>query len=204
MDIFHDLTIWFQSFAESDWAIVILAVGAFLESTISPIPPDPLLIPMSVIQPSLAIWFGVIATVSSVLGAIVGYWLGGRFGRPLLHRFVSPERVKSAESMFDKYGTWAILIAAVTPVPYKVFTILAGILRLDMKRFILASLIGRGARFLSLGLLLFLFGEDIQGFITDNFQKLSLLAGLAILGSFLSILILLKIRPPAPESGRTE
>ena len=106
--------------------------------------------------------------------------------------------------MFDKYGTWAILIAAVTPVPYKVFTILAGILRLDLKRFILASLIGRGTRFLSLGLLLFLFGEEIQGFIADNFQKLSLLAGLAILGSFLSIWILLKIRTPAPGSGPTE
>ena len=84
MDIFHDLTIWFQSFAESDWAIAILAIGAFVESIISPIPPDPLLIPMSVLQPSLAIWFAVIATISSVLGAIVGHWLGGRFGRPLL------------------------------------------------------------------------------------------------------------------------
>ena len=200
MDIFHDLTIWFQSFAESDWAIAILAIGAFVESIISPIPPDPLLIPMSVLQPSMAIWFAVIATISSVLGAIVGHWLGGRFGRPLLYRFVSPERVKSAEAMFDKYGTRAILIAAVTPVPYKVFTILAGILRLDLKRFILASLVGRGARFLTLGLLLFLFGEDIQEFIVDNFQKLSLLAGLAILGSFLSIWILLKIRTRAPES----
>ena len=108
--------------------------------------------------------------------------------------------MKSAESLFDKYGTRAILIAAVTPVPYKVFTILAGILRLDLKRFILASLVGRGARFLSLALLLFLFGEEIQGFINDNFQKLSLLAGLAILGSFLSIWILLKIRTHPPES----
>ncbi|SVB21125.1 uncharacterized protein METZ01_LOCUS173979, partial [marine metagenome] len=80
MDLFHDLTAWFQGFAESDWAIVILAIGAFAESIISPIPPDPLLIPMSVLQPSFAIWFGVIATVSSVLGAIVGHWLGGRFG----------------------------------------------------------------------------------------------------------------------------
>ena len=195
MEFFHDLTIWFQGFAESDWAIFVLALGAFEESTFSPIPPDPLLIPMSVLNPSLAIWFGVVATISSVMGAIVGHWLGSRFGRPLLHRMMSEGSVRSAESLFDKYGAWAVLVAAVTPIPYKVFTILAGVLGLDMKRFILVSLIGRGARFMSLGVLLFLFGEEIQIYIDRHFQKLSILAGVAVIVSILSVWVILKLRP---------
>ena len=195
MDLFHDLTIWFQGFAESDWAIFVLALGAFAESTFSPIPPDPLLIPMSVLKPSLAIWFAVIATVSSVMGAIVGHWLGSRFGRPLVHRMMSKGSVQSAESLFDKYGTWAVLVAAVTPIPYKVFTILAGVLGLDMKRFILVSLIGRGARFMSLGVLLFLFGEKIQIYIDRHFQILSILAGVGVIVSILTVWIILKLRP---------
>ena len=195
MEFFHDLTIWFQGFAESDWAIFVLALGAFAESTFSPIPPDPLLIPMSVLNPSLAIWFGVVATISSVMGAIVGHWLGSRFGRPLLHRMMSESSVRSAESLFDKYGAWAVLVAAVTPIPYKVFTILAGVLGLDMKRFILVSLIGRGARFMSLGVLLFLFGEEIQIYIDRHFQKLSILAGVAVIVSILSVWVILKLRP---------
>ena len=195
MDLFLDLTIWFQGFAESDWAIFVLALGAFAESTFSPIPPDPLLIPMSVLKPSLAIWFAVIATVSSVMGAIVGHWLGSRFGRPLVHRMMSKGSVQSAESLFDKYGTWAVLVAAVTPIPYKVFTILAGVLGLDMKRFILVSLIGRGARFMSLGVLLFLFGEKIQIYIDRHFQNLSILAGVGVIVSILSVWIILKMRP---------
>ena len=195
MDFFHDLTVWFQGFAESDWAIFVLAVGAFAEATFSPIPPDPLLIPMSVLNPSLAIWFGVVATISSVMGAIVGHWLGSRFGRPLLHRMMSEGSVRSAESLFDKYGAWAVLVAAVTPIPYKVFTILAGVLGLDMKRFILVSLIGRGARFMSLGVLLFLFGEEIQIYIDRHFQKLSILAGVAVIVSILSVWVILKLRP---------
>ena len=150
---------------------------------------------MSVLNPSLAIWFGVVATISSVMGAIVGHWLGSRFGRPLLHRMMSEGSVRSAESLFDKYGAWAVLVAAVTPIPYKVFTILAGVLGLDMKRFILVSLIGRGARFMSLGVLLFLFGEEIQIYIDRHFQKLSILAGVAVIVSILSVWVILKLRP---------
>ena len=108
---------------------------------------------------------------------------------------MSKGSVRSAESLFDKYGAWAVLVAAVTPIPYKVFTILAGVLGLDMKRFILVSLIGRGARFMSLGVLLFLFGEEIQVYIDRHFQILSILAGVAVIVSILSVWVILKLRP---------
>lgn len=94
--------------------------------------------------------------------------------------------------MFDKYGIWAVLVAAVTPIPYKVFTILAGVLKLDMKRFLIASIIGRGMRFLSLGIVIFLFGEDVQHFLEEQFEALTLLAGVGVVVSVLFVVILAK------------
>ena len=191
-EILQELSHWIRDFAETDWALLILFVTAFLESTISPIPPDPLLIPMAVLQPNLAIWLGVLCTVASVLGAVLGHWLGAQFGRPILGRFVSEGRIRSAESLFDKYGVWAVLVAAVTPIPYKVFTVLAGVLKLDMKRFLIASIIGRGMRFLSLAVVIFLFGEDVQAFVEENFEALTVLAGVGVIGSVLFVIILAK------------
>ena len=194
MEYFDGLTTWFAAFAGSEWAVVVLAIATFLESIFSPIPPDPLLIPMSVLNPNMAIFYGLVATLSSVLGALVGHWLGSRFGRPVLSRFASNSKIDQAESLFDRYGGWAVLAAAVTPIPYKVFALLAGVLKYDRKKFFIVSLIGRGVRFIGLGVLLFLFGEQIQIFIEDNLQSLSLygLAVFMVLG--VGLVVLLKFR----------
>ena len=194
MEYLDGLTTWFAAFAGSEWAVVVLAIATFLESIFSPIPPDPLLIPMSVLNPNMPILYGLVATVSSVLGALVGHWLGSRLGRPILSRFTSNSRVDQAESLFDRYGGWAVLAAAVTPIPYKVFAILAGVLQYDRGKFFIVSLIGRGVRFLGLGVLLFLFGEQIQIFLEENIRSLSLygLAVVIVLGG--GIVVLLKFR----------
>ena len=194
MEYFDGLTTWFAAFAGSEWAVVVLAIATFLESIFSPIPPDPLLIPMSVLNPNMAILYGLVATFSSVLGALVGHWLGSRFGRPVLSRFASNSKIDQAESLFDRFGGWAVLAAAVTPIPYKVFAVLAGVLKYDRKKFFIVSLIGRGVRFIGLGVLLFLFGEQIQIFIEDNLQSLSLygLAVFMVLG--VGLVVLLKFR----------
>ncbi|KAA1295563.1 MAG: DedA family protein [SAR202 cluster bacterium] len=211
MEYFDGLTTWFAAFAGSEWAVVVLAIATFLESIFSPIPPDPLLIPMSVLNPNMAILYGLVATLSSVLGALVGHWLGSRFGRPILSRFASNSKIDrfgrpvlsrfasnskidQAESLFDRFGGWAVLAAAVTPIPYKVFAVLAGVLKYDRKKFFIVSLIGRGVRFIGLGVLLFLFGEQIQIFIEDNLQSLSLygLAVFMVLG--VGLVVLLKFR----------
>tara|TARA_B100000745_G_scaffold19657_1_gene13653 strand:- start:305 stop:907 length:603 start_codon:yes stop_codon:yes gene_type:complete len=194
MDFFGELTTWFAGFAGSEWAVIVLAIATFLESIFSPIPPDPLLIPMSVLRPDMAIWYGLVATIASLSGALVGHWLGARFGRPILSRFTSESKVDLAESFFDRYGAWALLAAAVTPIPYKVFAILAGVLKFDRKRFLIVSLIGRGARFIGLGILLFLFGEQIQHFIEQNIQKLSLFGLAAVVVSCLCLWMLVKFR----------
>ena len=164
-ELFHDLTDWTLQAADSDLAIVLLALAAFSESVIFPIPPDPLLIAVGVASPGSAIWVAALVTIASVSGAYIGHWLGRRVGRPLLSRLVSESKAARAEALFNKFGVWAILVAAFTPIPYKVFTILAGIMNLPIRPFLLASLIGRGARFVTIGVLVFLFGEEIQEFI---------------------------------------
>ena len=194
MDFFDGLTTWFAGFAGSEWAVIALAVATFLESIFSPIPPDPLLIPMSVLRPDMAIWYGLVATLASLLGALVGHWLGARFGRPILSRFASDSKIDLAESLFDRYGAWALLAAAVTPIPYKVFAILAGVFKFNRKRFLIVSLIGRGTRFIGLGILLFLFGEQIQHFIEQNIQKLSLFGLAAVVVSCVCVWMLVKFR----------
>lgn len=179
-ELFHDLTDWTLQAADSDWAIALLVLMAFSESVVFPIPPDPLLIAVGVASPGSAIWVAALVTVASVAGAYLGHWLGRRIGRPLLRRLVSDSKVERAEGLFNRYGVWAILVAAFTPIPYKVFTVLAGIMNLPVRPFLLASLIGRGARFMTIGILVFLFGEEIQGFIEGNFELLTITAGVGL------------------------
>ncbi len=176
-NLIHELSDWVVGFAESDWAIVALAVSSFVEAIFFPIPPDPLLVGVAILQPGNAIWLGALVAVSSVAGAIVGHWVGGRLGRPLLYRWFPDTRIQQTEKLFARYGTWATLLAAFTPIPYKVFAITAGALHLDRRQFIIASLIGRGARYVFIGVLVFLFGEEIESFIADYFGILTLAGG---------------------------
>ena len=195
--LLRELSDWVVSFADSDWSILILAVSSFFESIFFPIPPDPLLIGMGVLHPEAAIWLAAITTVSSVAGAVVGHWLGGRLGRPVLLRYVKQSRVETVERMFKRHGAWAVLIAAFTPIPYKVFAITAGVLELDRRTFILVSLIGRGARFFILGSVLFFYRDSIDSveeFIDSNFDVLTLSAGVALLVSLGVVVVIARIR----------
>ena len=200
MEFLSDINIWVEGFAETDWAILVLIVGTFLESLISPIPPDPLLIAMSVLQPSLAIYFALVATTASVLGALLGHWIGKKYGRLVLRKFVSEDKILVGEKLFDKYGVWAVLLAAITPIPYKVFAILAGVLKLDVKRFLIASIIGRGIRYLSFGIVLYFFGEDIRVLMEDYFDNLTLLIIIGFIGSVVAIWAAFKFKFFLPTS----
>ena len=193
-EILSELTGWVVGFADSDWSFLALALLSFSEAIFFPVPPDPLLIGISVVRPESALWLAAIATLSSVGGALVGHWLGRRLGAPLLHKVVSTRHVESAERMFVKYGSWTVALAAFTPIPYKVFAVTAGALNHDRRSFILASLIGRGARFFLLGGLLFVYGESIEQFIRDHFQTLTLaIAAAAVIGGA-AVLIVVKLR----------
>ena len=200
IELFRSLSHWMLDFADSDLAILILAISSFTESIFFPIPPDPLLIGIAVRQPENAIWLAALVTVSSVAGAFVGHWLGKRFGRPILRRIVSEKKIAAVEGMFSKYGAWAILVAAFTPIPYKVFTITAGMLGMDRRSFIIASLIGRGARFFLIGGLILVFGDEIEVFIEDNFELITV-AFTAALIVVLAIFLVVRRRRAGNTAG---
>lgn len=176
----QEISDWLLGFADSGWAVPFLAVTSFSESIFFPIPPDPLLIGAAIANPGASIWYAGVVTLFSVGGAMIGHWLGLRFGRPLLNRMFSPDKIEPVERMFNKYGLWTILVAAFTPLPYKLFAIMSGVLDLDRKTFFVASLIGRGSRFFALGILIFVFGEDIKTFLDKHFQTLTIGVGATI------------------------
>ena len=194
IDLLRELSDWTAGFAESDWATLILAVAAFTESIFFPVPPDPLLIAIAIPQPHAALWLAALVTASSVAGAVVGHWLGLRFGRPLLYRFASRSKVEAVEALFQKYGAWAVLVAAFTPIPYKVFAISAGILDLNRRTFIIASIVGRGARFFIIGGLIYAYGEEIQEFIDTNLELVTVATTAGVLVAAVAVAIIVQRR----------
>lgn len=172
--------------AGSPWAPLALFIFAFWESSFFPIPPDPLLIAMAVATPELSLVFAAICTVASVCGAALGYLIGNRGGRPIVDRLFKPDKIQAAESLYNRYDVWAIGAAAFTPIPYKVFTITAGVVGLNFPRFMIASTIGRGARFFLVGTLIFFFGPTIQGWIDHYFEYITVGFLVLLVGGFIA------------------
>ena len=190
LDLLHDMSDWLLGFADSEWAVVVLALASFGEAIILPMPPDPLLIAIALLQPENALWLAGLVTVTSVAGGVVDHWVGVRFGRPLLERFVRRDKIDAVERTFHKYGWWTVFLAAFTPLPYKVFSVTAGTLLLDRKRFTLACLAGRGARFFLQGVLIFIYGESIRRFLEDNFELVTISVGaVAVLAVAIVVLV---------------
>ena len=140
-----------------------LAAVSFSEAIIQPLPPDLLYLPMLVDamgNTPMVIWLWLVVTISSVLGSIVGYWIGGRWGNPLMQRFAKPEHTTKLMALSEKYGTLGIFIAAFSPIPYKVFGWIAGMTKMDRTPFVIAGLAGRGLRFGVEALLIGLYGQQ--------------------------------------------
>lgn len=194
LELISELSHWIEGFSNSEWVIVALVLVAITESVISPFPPDPVLVAASIFNPEMALVFAAIVTVSSVAGATTGYLLGKWLGRPLLDRFVSENNVERVENLFEKYGAWAIVFAAVTPVPYKVFVITAGAMDMSLKPFILASLLGRGVRMFLWAVLALLFGEAALGLLETRGLQLGLAFGAAVIAAFALYLLYAHIR----------
>lgn len=159
-----------------------LAVLSFIESIFFPIPPDTLLMPLVLQQPELAFLAAGVAALASVFGAVVGYVIGLRGGRPLLHRFVAQTRIERVEDWYRRYDMWTIFVAGFTPIPYKVFALSAGVFKLSMFRFVAASMIGRFARFGLVAWLIAAFGAQMVAFVEEYFGQVTLaVAGAAFL-----------------------
>ena len=160
---------WTLSMAAHPHALWALAVVAFIESSVFPIPPDILMIPMIIANPTRAWLIALVATVSSVLGGVAGYAIGALvfdgIGQPVLEFYGKADSVAEFNARFNEWGAWAVLIAGITPFPYKVITIMSGWTGLSLPVFIVSSIVARGFRFFVLAALLWKFGLPIRGFI---------------------------------------
>ena len=165
LNLLTDLTTWVEGFYNSQYAASVLGIIALAESIFSPIIPDIFLISISILKPETAIWMALITVIGSITGAVIGYHISKLIGVKLIHRFIKQKHLESAYNLFQKYGIWVILIAAFTPIPYKLFTITAGILSMALIPFILFSLVGRGARFFLVAAFIFWGGESLERLI---------------------------------------
>lgn len=176
------------SFASTPYAQPVLATVAFLESFIFPIPPDFFLLPMYLGDPARAFRFAAICSVFSVLGACAGFFLG-RFFWELTNewffRFVFSEQTfYSIGDKFNENAFEAILLSAFTPIPFKVFTIAAGVFNVSFGALVAGSVIGRSARFFLLAALIWKFGGGIKPFIDRYFGVLTLVLALVLVGLY--------------------
>ena len=161
-----------------------LALITFAESSFFPIPPDTMLVPMTLARPERALRYAAIATLFSVLGGILGYYIGvhgGDLVQPLIAKFGWQARFDNVLDWFSRWGFWAVLIAGFSPVPYKLFTIGAGILGLAIVPFALASAIGRGARFFLETFLVARAGPAVAPLIERNMERIGWLLVVALI-----------------------
>lgn len=169
---------------QSEWA---LAGISFVESSFFPIPPDPLLIAMTVAQPRKYMRYAVICTVASVLGGLAGYLIGwvlfDTIGRWIIDGYGLQQAFETVGQRYSENAFLAVFTAALTPIPYKVFTIAAGVFLVNVPVFVLASVLGRGLRFFAVAILMHHFGQRYKDAIEKYVDLLSLaFVALLILG----------------------
>ena len=201
MHLISELGHWVLDWGDSPWGGLALFVLAFWESSFFPIPPDGLMIALAAGNLQFALGFSAIATVGSLLGAMLGYWIGLRGGRPLLDRLFARERILYVERQYQRRDVWAVTIAAFTPIPYKVFAIGAGAFRLNFRRFMLASLAGRGGRFFLVGILMTIFGAQVEAVIDEYFDILAIAFVVLLVLGFVVIRFVMRPRATAADAS---
>lgn len=190
MQLLKRLYNWVLHWADTPYGTPALFLLAFTESSFFPIPPDVLLIALSLSIPKKAFKYAMVCTVGSVLGGSFGYLLGWQFweiAKGILFKYIDPAGFEMVRHYFIEYEAWAVSIAGFTPVPYKVFTIAAGFMRADFLVFFIASLLSRGARFFIVSFLIYRFGPSIRTFIDRYFNLLTYVFTSLLIGGFIII-----------------
>jgi len=181
---------WVLRLAAHERALPALAVISFLESSVFPIPPDVMLIPMVLADRTRAFRIALVCTIASVLGGLLGYAIGYYFfetlGEWVVRTYGMQAGLAAFRAGFEEYGTWIILIKGLTPIPYKLVTIASGAAHFDLFTFVWASILTRGLRFFLVAALLWKFGEPIRSFIEKRLTLLTWLFLIALVGGFVA------------------
>lgn len=179
----YDWTIALSARPSAIWA---LGVISFAESSIFPIPPDVILIPMSLARPHRAFFYAGLCTVTSVVGGLLGYAIGAllydSLGKFLIDLYGYGDKVETFRAAYAHWGHWIILLKGLTPIPYKVVTITSGFAGYDLFWFIVLSIITRGARFYVLATLLYVWGEPARAFIEKRLGLAAFLFAVVFFG----------------------
>jgi len=182
---------WTMSFAAHPHALWALFAVAFIESSVFPIPPDILLIPMVLACRERAWKIAAVCTVGSVLGGMLGYGIGfylfEQLGQPLLEFYGKADKFTEFQHMYNEWGAWVVAMAGLTPFPYKVITIASGVTALNLATFVVASVLSRGLRFFIEAALLWYFGDPIREFI-EKYLGILITGGFVVLfGGFVAV-----------------
>jgi membrane protein YqaA with SNARE-associated domain len=185
---------WTLGLAQHRHALWALAVVAFVESSFFPIPPDILMIPMIIARPNRAWLIAGVALLASVLGGLLGYAIGAlafeSLGQPILASLGKADAMAEFSTRFNDMGFWAVLVAGVTPFPYKVITIMSGWTGMPLGTFIMTSILARGLRFFVVAGLLWRFGAPIRDFIERRLGLMFTLAVALLIGGFMMVKVL--------------
>ncbi len=189
MKLIKKLYNWVLHWAETPYGVPALFLLAFSESSFFPVPPDVLLIALAISIPKKSLKFAAVCAVGSVLGGMLGYGIGfygyEAIGQPIVDFYHGQAVMEKVKLWYDQYGFFGILIAAVTPIPYKVFTIASGVFSFDFLLFVVASIVGRSARFFVVAGLIWKFGPAIKVFIDKYFNLLCWVFMILLIGGFL-------------------
>ncbi len=181
----YDRTLALADHPRAMWA---LALVSFIESSVFPIPPDVLMIPMILARPHRAWAIAGVALIASVLGGMLGYAIGAfayeSVGQPILEMMGKGDAMEQFNARFNDFGFWAVLAAGVTPFPYKVITIMSGWTGMPLATFVATSILARALRFFVLAGLLRTFGEPIRDFIESRLNLVFTVFVILLVGSF--------------------
>ena len=182
---------WVMGLAAHRNATGVLAAVSFIESSVFPIPPDTMLIPMALANRNRAWFYATVATIASVLGGLVGYAIGyflyDTVGQAIISFYGLAEKFRSFSERYNEHGLAIVFFAGLTPFPYKVITIASGVTSMALPVFIAASVVSRGLRFFLVCGLLYFFGPPIKDFIEKYLGWLTLIFGILLVGGFVAI-----------------
>lgn len=182
---------WCIAAADKPHALWTMALISFAESSFFPVPPDVMLIPMSLARPRKAWLYAVVCTISSVAGGVVGYAVGALLydsvGQWLISLYGYGDKVETFRAAYAEYGAWIIVLKGLTPIPYKVVTITSGFADYNLWLFVLFSLVARGGRFLIVAVLLTLYGDTIRAQIEKRLGFWVAVGVVLLIGGFVLV-----------------